>query len=145
MKIRVVILLVQMFFLPLSATAAEPVSSTSIDFTKKLIDEHGINYPMCTEWAPDGRSCKATRSVELSDIAIGALNARNGDVSLQIILYKLEKSIAERKPLDLDASAKGKIIEAVWAWRQVEIQRGDGAPLYEFGQAVEMIDPASVK
>lgn len=115
----------------------------TVDFSVELHDEHGNAYPFCAKWASNQKDCEKVGKTELSDLVLTALNASGGDAKTQVITYQLVKSIVDGKPIALSAEQAARIISALWSWRTTLISRGNPAPVFEFGQAVEMVDPQS--
>jgi len=136
-------LLVTITFLLCSPVLAN--EERKFDFSVTLKDEHGVTYSECVKQSADKSSCVELRDITLGALVLSALNASGGDQAAQIATFKTIQAIASGAPLELSATDVKRIIDALWAYRQKLMDRGGIVPLYEFGEAVKLIDPASLR
>jgi hypothetical protein len=130
----------------LIAASAYADGARKIDFTQPIIAQDGKPYTQCVKVSDDKKTCVDSAPVTLGDLALVALNSVGGDAKTQILTFRLIQAVSGAKDAELSGEDTKRLVDALWQWRQQVQQRDPSAvPLYEVGQAVQMIDPASLK
>jgi hypothetical protein len=119
-------------------------SGHKINMAQKLVDPNGLPYLNCERLAEDGK-CTKTVEVTVGYLAIAALNASTGDPAIQILQFRLLNTIVSKTEIELSADDTKRLVDAIWQWRAGQVRKGLDVPLYSTGQAVKIIDPASLK